>query len=411
MKTHLFVLMILFAGLSIIGCDKGDLEHDGTGKEEQQGGDFGNYDPEKEDPMEELLPLEAVEDVCTKMDDLNFMAYCYENFDVNGDAKVSMSEASAVTVIECNSASSFSGIEYFSGLETFKSSSVTSVEFGYNVNLSSVDCSGSSLTTVDLRYNSLLADITFSYCRDLVKILLADDAPLESIEYDDFNGCTILQTISLPDDCGVIGNAAFAGLSSLTQIKLPENLTTIGSGAFYNCSGLTDIVLPEGLTAIGSGAFEGCSGLTDIVLPEGLTAIGNEVFCACSSLTDIVLPKGLTAIGSGAFYNCSSLTDIVLPEGLTAIGYTAFEDCDYLATIDASKCGKLNYIGGSAFSKSPIREFLLGAASVISFEEGEFPFDRRYYDNLNTLKVPAEAVDDYKSSVWTEYFGTIVPLD
>ena len=179
--------MILFAGLSIIGCDKGDLEHDGTGKEEQQGGDFGNYDPEKEDPMEELLPLEAVEDVCTKMDDLNFMAYCYENFDVNGDAKVSMSEASAVTVIECNSASSFSGIEYFSGLETFKSSSVTSVEFGYNVNLSSVDCSGSSLTTVDLRYNSLLADITFSYCRDLVKILLADDAPLESIEYAAFN--------------------------------------------------------------------------------------------------------------------------------------------------------------------------------------------------------------------------------
>ena len=388
MKTHLFVLMILFAGLSIIGCDKGDLEHDGTGKEEQQGGDFGNYDPEKEDPMEELLPLEAVEDVCTKMDDLNFMAYCYENFDVNGDAKVSMSEASAVTVIECNSASSFSGIEYFSGLETFKSSSVTSVEFGYNVNLSSVDCSGSSLTTVDLRYNSLLADITFSYCRDLVKILLADDAPLESIESDDFNGCTILQTISLPDDCGVIGYAAFDGLSSLTQIKLPENLTTIGS-----C------------------AFEGCSGLTDIVLPEGLTAIGESAFAFCSGLTDIVLPEGLTAIGSGAFYDCSGLTDIVLPEGLTAIGYTAFEGCDYLATIDASKCGKLNYIGGSAFSKSPIREFLLGAASVISFEEGEFPFDRRYYDNLNTLKVPAEAVDDYKSSVWTEYFGTIVPLD
>ena len=49
---------------------------------------------------EDTLPkLEAVDDVCTKMDDINFMKYCYDNFDVNKDGKVSMPEANAVKTI------------------------------------------------------------------------------------------------------------------------------------------------------------------------------------------------------------------------------------------------------------------------------------------------------------------------
>lgn len=78
---------------------------------------------------EDTLPkLEAVDDVCTKMDDINFMKYCYDNFDVNKDGKVSMYEANAVKSISyadlINSGSlslcnvvSFTGIEYFSNLE------------------------------------------------------------------------------------------------------------------------------------------------------------------------------------------------------------------------------------------------------------------------------------------------------
>ena len=29
------------------------------------------------------------DDVCTTMDDINFMKWCYDNYDVNGDGKVS----------------------------------------------------------------------------------------------------------------------------------------------------------------------------------------------------------------------------------------------------------------------------------------------------------------------------------
>ncbi|KDS21690.1 hypothetical protein M088_5978 [Bacteroides ovatus str. 3725 D1 iv] len=51
------------------------------------------------------------DDVCTAMDDIEFMKYCYEHFDVNKDGKVSPVEAQAVTTIGFgNSTTSISGI-------------------------------------------------------------------------------------------------------------------------------------------------------------------------------------------------------------------------------------------------------------------------------------------------------------
>ena len=83
---------------------------------------------EKSDGLETLPFLEKVDDVCTKMDDIEFMAYCYENFDVNNDTKVFMTEANAVRSIFCTNARTFAGIEYFSNLESFLASSVEAVD-------------------------------------------------------------------------------------------------------------------------------------------------------------------------------------------------------------------------------------------------------------------------------------------
>lgn len=58
--------------------------------------------------------LPNVDDVCTQMDDVEFMKYCYKNFDANGDGKVSMQEAQSV--VEMKYGGNFhtvKGIEYF----------------------------------------------------------------------------------------------------------------------------------------------------------------------------------------------------------------------------------------------------------------------------------------------------------
>jgi len=74
MKTHfykLFVFMLL--GFFVVSC-----------------AEIGDSDSHNS-----LPPLPDKDDVCSAMDDINFMKYCYENFDVNKDGKVSPSEAKA----------------------------------------------------------------------------------------------------------------------------------------------------------------------------------------------------------------------------------------------------------------------------------------------------------------------------
>ena len=56
-------------------------------------------------------------DVCSAMDDILFMEYCYTNFDVNDDGKVSKTEAQAVQKIKMKgNIISLKGIEFFSNL-------------------------------------------------------------------------------------------------------------------------------------------------------------------------------------------------------------------------------------------------------------------------------------------------------
>ncbi len=49
-----------------------------------------------------LPELPDPNDIGSCMDDINFMRYCYENFDINKDGKISQAEADAVKIIELN---------------------------------------------------------------------------------------------------------------------------------------------------------------------------------------------------------------------------------------------------------------------------------------------------------------------
>ena len=223
MKTKLFWLMAILSVISI-SCDKTSLGGDGPGN----GGNDG--------PLPELSPLEEVDNVCDKMDDLKFMSYCYENFDVNKDGKVSMSEASAVEAIVYHKASSFAGLEYFNNLKNFESHSVETVDFRYNSMLETIDCSESKVTKVDLRYNKNL--LTFS-----------------------FDGCSLLTSIGgIPDSVTEIGSSAFCDCSSLTDIDIPDGVTEINYNIFLDCNSLRKVNAKncDALSRIYNGAFYNC---------------------------------------------------------------------------------------------------------------------------------------------------------
>ena len=439
MKTKLLIPAILFAGLCMAGCEEAQIEGSGHGSKVTPGG--GGYDPDIEDPLPKLPELEEVEDVCTKMDDLQFMEYCYTNFDVNGDKKVSMSEANAVQEIECNTATSFTGIGYFSNLRGFRSASVKSVNLGYNKGLMSLDCSGSPVKVLDLRYNTQLSDIDVSQCTGLTKLLLAAEAPLTAVDggnggsdYGNIGGCTSLEAVSLPDACTVIGDytfrgcrylckirfpeslttigrSAFSGCTGLTFVTFPEYLTTIGSDAFSDCNGLISVTFPESLTTIGERAFEGCEGLTSVAFPEGLTEISEYAFSGCHGLTSVTFPESLTTIASSAFSGCTAMTSVTFLEGFITIGSRAFFNCTGLTMVDASRCQleflQDPYLYGQFGNCNSLRLFSIG--NVVPPVGGAtliFPS----LDNA-TLKVPAESVDVYKSRSWVLCFDNIVPLD
>jgi len=109
--------------------------------------------------------LDVVDDVCTKMDDINFMDYCYRNFDVNKDGAVSMTEASAVKEIEVTkkNISSLKGIEYFTQLTslTCNGNQITSLDISKNTQLAYLNCISNQLSSLDISKNPLLADL---YC-------------------------------------------------------------------------------------------------------------------------------------------------------------------------------------------------------------------------------------------------------
>ena len=392
MKTKtLFWLIAVLTFLSV-SCDKNSP----TGNNSENDGE------KPDEPLVELPELEDTDDVCTKMDDLNFMAYCYENFDVNGDSKVSMIEANAVTTIECNDATSFAGLEYFTNLKSFESSSVKTADFRYNKSLETIVCSKSGIESVDLRYNDKLTSIRFSDCELLVDVALPDN--LTSIGEDTFSGCSSLTSIDIPDGVTSIGEDTFSGCSSLTSIDFPDWVKSIGSSAFRDCSSLVSIDIPDGVTSIEDRTFWGCSSLTSIDIPDGVTSIGSSAFGGCSSLTSIDIPDGVTSIGKYAFGDCSSLTSIDFPDGVTSIEDRTFWGCSSLEAVDASQCDNLEYISEYAFRECPIKEFLLGTSNPPALSS----FDNYMPDAV--LKVPAESIEAYKNSDWADYFGTIEAL-
>ena len=137
-----------------------------------------------------------------------------------------------------------------------------------------------------------------------------------------------LTSITIPNTVIEIGSSAFENCNHLESVIFEEdsNLEYIEYDAFENCSGLRSITIPDRVTEIGSRAFSGCINLKSITIPNSVTYLGDSVFYYCENLTSVVIPDSITNIYKETFYYCTSLTDVY---------YTGSEEeWTALATID-----------------------------------------------------------------------------
>ena len=143
----------------------------------------------------------------------------------------------------------------------------------------------------------------------------------------------LVMDLNIPEGVTLIREYVFYGCSSLKSITIPGCVAKMEYGAFYNCNNLTSVVFLDGVTRIGSSAFKNCRSLTSVAIPDSVTSIGDYAFSGCSSLTSIIIPDGVTSIGSNSFAGCSSLTSIEIPDSVTSIGSSAFSSCSSLTSI------------------------------------------------------------------------------
>ena len=127
----------------------------------------------KRNNLSRMSPIEVVSDhdgLFVQFEDENFKAYCVENFDSDGDGKVSYAEAKVVTNIDvCNKGiSSLKGIESFTNLtylscfsNPFNSSSnqLTSLDVSQNTALTVLKCYTNQLTSLDVRGCTALKEL------------------------------------------------------------------------------------------------------------------------------------------------------------------------------------------------------------------------------------------------------------
>ena len=135
-----------------------------------------------------------------------------------------------------------------------------------------------------------------------------------------FNGCSKVNSITVPDTVITIMEYAFKDCAGLTYVSLPPSVS-LGHSCFMGCSNLTEITLPQGTVDLRKWTFSYCSSLRKVVIPDSVTQIGQGVFLNCSSLQELVIPSSVQTIGSGVFEGCSALSNLYLPrkfEGKTS---------------------------------------------------------------------------------------------
>lgn len=278
--------------------------------------------------------------------DANFSAYLVENFDTDGDKRISRTEAAAVTEIECKDCeiASIEGIKSFTSLEK--------LDCSYNVIGDTLDLSGmTSLKEAYVDHNRY-TKLDLEGCANL-SILSANDnvvyaAETGSVFYTkevNIKGCPKLTYIELTDNA--IEEIDLTGCPELQVLRMTwNNLTSID---LTKCTKLTHLYVRKNL---------GLSGVLDLTQCPDLV----EVWCGESQLTGVNFASEASALETLICYdskieslNLASCPNLKKLEAhsmaLTALDVTGCPRLEHLwlkfnevEELDLTQCPMLNEV-------------------------------------------------------------------
>ena len=338
---------------------------------------------------------------------------CLENFDEDGDGRLTKEEAAKVTslgkIFQNNqSIFTFDELQYFTGLQTIKGAFF--------------DCG--NLESVKLPEINEIGDSAFKCCYSLTSIQIPNSVVV--IAEDAFYQCEQLSSITWSNSLEKIKSRAFLG-TALTEVELPTSLKYLEYASFAQCPKLATISIPETLqTEKTEHWFASCPSLKVVNLPPSITEIGEKTFKECSSLEEITMYNNVKAIGKEAFYKCKKLETFNFSTGLESIGDYAFYDCEKLGShgrIDLPN--RLKTIGNYALAtfypvpiiKIPKTVTWIGSSGIIGCDtlvlEPLTPPDGTgspVGGSTQILYVPENRVDAYKAAkLWKPYAALIKP--
>ncbi len=221
---------------------------------------------------------------------------------------------------------------------------------------------------------------TFNGCSSLESVSLPQT--ITSIGANEFAYCTSLKEINIPNSVKTIDVHAFCYCSELTEINIPSSVTEIGASAFEYCHKLESVSIPDSIKEIKQYTFYDCKNLKNVSLPSGLEIIGSAAFDSCTCLENIVIPQSTEKINSSAFYGCTALNSVTLNNGLTEIGDSCFSGCSELTGIDLPPT--LKTVGTSAFCNCEKLKSVTGGKAVEEIKPNAFyrtKWDDGLYDD------------------------------
>ena len=228
----------------------------------------------------------------------------------------------------------------------------------------------------------LIGESAFRNCGtsdDVTELKVKLGVNVDSLAIRAFQGCTKLQTVSLPSSLKVIEEAAFQS-TGLTELYIPASVKRLGYYAFHACDALasvnieasteplefvtgyyrsfgdaakevfvgrninrtgsytnermfnkvTELTIGDKVTEVPSWMFDGNNELKNVTIGSGVKYIGESAFRNCGTSDDVTELKvemgaNVDSLAANAFYNCKKLQTISLPSSLKVIEEAAFQ--------------------------------------------------------------------------------------